>query len=64
MWRVVPEVVHPSAEVDVSGIEPETGLTQRAARELADERNRAGVPRPTVQWSAEPTEKIVSRNAL
>jgi len=34
VWRVVPTVVHPDADVDVSAIEPETGLTQRDAREL------------------------------
>jgi len=32
VWRVVPTIVHPDADVDVSTIEPETGLTQRAAR--------------------------------
>jgi len=50
--------------VDVSAIEPETGLTQRDARELAAERNRRRVPRPTIEWVAEPTETIDSRNAL
>jgi hypothetical protein len=64
VWRVVPTVVHPDADVDVSAIEPETGLTQRDARELAAERNRRRVPRPTIEWVAEPTETIDSRNAL
>jgi len=64
VWRVVPEVVHPDAEVDTSELEPETGLTQRAARELANERNHAGVPRPTIEWVAEPTERIVDRGSL
>lgn len=64
VWRVVPEAVHPDAAVDVSGIEPTTGLTQRAARELADDWNREGVPCPTIRWVPEPAEKIVARNAL
>jgi len=45
VWRVVPTIVHPDADVDVSTIEPETGLTQRAARECAAERNRRRDPR-------------------
>lgn len=64
VWRVVPEVVHPEAEVDASELEPETGLTQRAAREIANERNHAAVPRPTIEWVADPTGRIVDRAVL
>jgi len=46
-----PTIVHPDADVDVSTIEPETGLTQRAARECAAERNRRRDPDATVSGS-------------
>lgn len=64
VWRVVPEAVHPDAAVDVSGIEPFTGFTQRAARELAATRNRKRTPCPTIRWMAEPTEQVVDRSAV
>ncbi|WP_066418870.1 hypothetical protein [Halorubrum aethiopicum] len=63
-WQVVATVPHSETDIDVEEIEPETGLTQRAARELANERNRAGVARPTIQWKAEPTERLADRDAL
>jgi len=61
VWRVVPTIVHPDADVDVSTIEPETGLTQRAARECAAERNRRRDPDATVQWVAKPTGRVADR---
>ena len=64
VWRVVAEVVHPAADVDVSSIESITGLTQRAARELANERNRRCVPDSTVRWVAEPTGCVVDRSSV
>ena len=64
VWRVVPTVVHPAADVDVSELEPETGLTQRAARELANARNHAGVPDPRIEWVAERTERATYRSAV
>ena len=64
VWRIVPTVVHPEADVDVSEIEPETGFTQRAARELAHSRNHAGVPDPRIRWVPEPTEREADRSAV
>lgn len=64
VWRVVPEPVHPEAAVDVSAIEPTTGLTQRAARELANDRNHACEPSPQIQWEAKPTGQVVDRRTL
>lgn len=64
VWRVVATVSHPEADIDADEIEPTTGLTQRAARELANEWNRVGVPRPTIRWEAEPTKRLADRDAL
>jgi hypothetical protein len=64
VWRVVPTLVHCEADVDVSEIEPETGFTQRAARELAHDRNHAGVPDPCIRWVPEPTEREADRSKV
>ena len=64
VWRVVPEPAHPDAAVDVSGIEPTTGLTQRAARELADDWNREGILRPTIRWVPEPAGRVADQSAI
>lgn len=64
VWKIVPEPVHPEAAVDVAGIEPTTGLTQRAARELADDWNREGVPCPTIRWVPEPAGRVADQSAI
>lgn len=64
VWWVLPKIVHPDADMDMSSLEPVKGMTQRAARECAAERNRRCVPASTVRWVAKPTGCVADRGDL
>jgi len=49
---------YPDADVDVSTIEPEIGLTQRAARECAPSAIADVIPDATSRWVAKPTGRV------